>query len=255
MLLRQSFTDGLKIIHLSETSSTNDFLRTYDGELGRKMTVVTADYQYAGRGQGGNHWSSEAGKNLLFSILTFPKSVPISRQFVMLEAKALAVKRTLDDYLGNTPYRITIKWPNDIYYGDSKICGTISECLIGNDKIKSCILGTGLNVNQKSFPLDIPNPISMYNILGKETDRNSLLCNLLENFETYIDVVYSGSLDGIHDAYCSSLYRRNGIYLFKDAMGSFSATIDHVEPSGHIVLRCLSGKLCQYAFKEVYFVK
>ena len=58
-----------KIIHLHQTASTNDYLRTLQSPQDDSMTVVYADWQTAGRGQGSNKWESEAGKNLLFSIL------------------------------------------------------------------------------------------------------------------------------------------------------------------------------------------
>ena len=243
-------TEKIKIIRLEETGSTNDFLKTYAGEEGMMMTVVVADYQHAGRGQGGNSWNSEAGKNLLFSIKTYPERVPVNRQYVMLEAKALAMKKTLDSLLEE----VSIKWPNDIYFRDSKIGGTISECLISGEKIRNCILGTGLNVNQQTFPSGIPNPISIYNIIGVEKDRNSILTDILSNFEIYLDMVNSGKLSQIHSLYSEALYRLHGVHLFKDSKGNFLAGIDHVEPDGHIILRRLGGKHSRYAFKEVTFV-
>ena len=61
-----------KIVRLDSVESTNGYLRTYKPEENEPMTVVMADYQTAGRGQGTNKWESEAGKNLLFSVLLHP---------------------------------------------------------------------------------------------------------------------------------------------------------------------------------------
>ena len=69
-------TENAKIIRIEETSSTNEYLRNYKPQAGEEMTVVTADYQTAGRGQGKNTWESNSGENLLFSILCHPKNVP-----------------------------------------------------------------------------------------------------------------------------------------------------------------------------------
>ena len=80
-------------LRLKETDSTNRFLREYTGEEGSLMTVVTADYQTAGRGQGRNSWESAPGQNLLFSVKVRPRGVEARRQFVMLEAGALAVHK------------------------------------------------------------------------------------------------------------------------------------------------------------------
>ncbi len=81
----------VKTIHVKETDSTNNWLKGYQSEAGEDMTVVTTDYQSAGRGCGSNQWESEAGKNLMFSILLHPK-VSAKDQFILSMANALALK-------------------------------------------------------------------------------------------------------------------------------------------------------------------
>ena len=106
-------------LRLTETDSTNRFLREYTGAEGSLMTVVTADYQTAGRGQGRNTWESAPGQNLLFSVKVRPRGLEARRQFVMLEAGALAVRDALSHYADG----FTVKWPNDVYWRDMKISG------------------------------------------------------------------------------------------------------------------------------------
>ena len=115
-------------IEIDETTSTNDYLKsllaTLDGvQQEPRLTVAYADYQTAGRGQGSNKWESEQGKNLLFSILCHPVWLPVQSQFIISEAIALALHDALAVYTGG----ISIKWPNDIYWNDRKISGTIIE--------------------------------------------------------------------------------------------------------------------------------
>ena len=105
-----------KIIRLKETTSTNDYIRTCDLSDRYDLLVVSADYQTAGRGQGTNTWESEPGKNLLFSMLTHPTSVPLGRQFLLSMAEALALKEALDSFVEG----FEVKWPNDIYWKDSR---------------------------------------------------------------------------------------------------------------------------------------
>ena len=105
-----------KIIHLDETDSTNSWLREQQGE---EDIVVTTDYQSAGRGCGTNSWESERGKNLLFSVRCHPTDIPANRQFVISEAIALAISDSLTTYID----KVSVKWPNDIYVGNRKICG------------------------------------------------------------------------------------------------------------------------------------
>ena len=115
-----------KIIRLKEVDSTNAFLKNLDTYDEDALTIAVADYQTAGRGQGVHTWESEPGKNLLFSMMMCPKWVPLRQQFLLSEAGALAVKDALDSYTDG----ITLKWPNDVYWYDKKISGTLIETAI-----------------------------------------------------------------------------------------------------------------------------
>lgn len=230
--------------------STNRFLREYEGDEGRLMTVVTAEYQTAGRGQGSNTWESEAGKNLMFSIKMYPEGLPASRQFVMLEAIALAIRDTLSAYTGG----ITVKWPNDVYWHDCKISGTLSECTVSGRLISDCISGTGININQQRFLSDAPNPVSLRNITGHDIDREEVLDAFLGHAERYLEMVNNGQYEDIDRIYAKALYRRKGIFTYQDGVGLFEAEIERIEPDGPLVLRRADGSLSKYAFKEVKFV-
>lgn len=242
--------DRIKIIHIDKTDSTNRWMHDYRGEEGGQMTVVTAEHQSAGRGQGNNRWESEAGLNLLFSVRTYPSGVPAARQYVMLEAEALAVR----DALALHTDGITIKWPNDIYHNNRKIGGTLSECAVSAGMIKSCVIGTGINVNQLRFTSDAPNPVSLRQITGRETDRRELLDTILERFSTYLEMVNSGRYDEIAHLYRQSLYRRDGLHRYRDGNGEFTAFIEDITPEGHLLLRRADGSTSRYAFKEVSFI-
>lgn len=240
----------IKTIHIAETDSTNRYLHDYRGEEGSVMTVVTTDFQTAGRGQGTNKWESEAGRNLMFSVKTRPQGVPAGRQYVMLEAASLAVRDTLAAYADG----FTIKWPNDIYHLDRKISGTLSECALSGTVIRHCIIGTGINVNQRVFTSDAPNPVSLCHIIGRETDRTELLNAVLGRFDEYLAMVNAGRYDEIDAMYMRSLYRRDGLFPYRDGAGEFMASIEGVEPNGHLLLRRDDGRLSRYAFKEVSFI-
>lgn len=160
-----------RIIRLEETDSTNRYLKSYIPEADEEMTVVVADYQSAGKGQGTHSWESERGKNLLFSILVHPHWVPVARQFMLSMAGALALKDALDSYVEG----ITLKWPNDVYWNDKKISGTLIENSIDSHGIKRCVFGIGVNINQAEFHSDAPNPVSLFQILGYKVDREEVL--------------------------------------------------------------------------------
>lgn len=240
----------IKRIFVDETDSTNRLLGEYKGEEGCFMTVLHTDFQTSGRGQGTNHWESERGKNLLVSMMTHPHNVPAARQFVLLEAAALAIKDTLEHYAEG----FCIKWPNDIYYKDHKISGTLSECRIGAGGIKRCIIGTGININQQSFISDAPNPISLLHIVEQETNRNEVLEHLIMHTKQYMTRVHDGDFENIHNEYIQALYRRNGMHRYSDKSGEFMARIENIKPNGHLILYKEDGTLGEYAFKEVEFL-
>ena len=196
-------------IHIPETDSTNRLLREYTGDEGRLMTVATTDYQTAGRGQGTNTWESERGSNLLVSIRLHPRGLHASRQYAMAEAGALAVRDTVARLTGEA----TIKWPNDIYVGDRKISGTLSECDISGSTIKTCTLGIGINVNQRSFAGGAPNPVSIIQLTGRTTPTADVLDCLTDRIAHYAAMVDSGQYERLHNLYLGTLYRLSLIHI------------------------------------------
>lgn len=234
-----------KYIYLEEVGSTNDFLMQYDGS--EEMVVAWTDFQHAGRGQGTNHWESERGKNLTFSILIHPDNVLAQEQYILSMAIATTLRRYLAESMG---MEVSIKWPNDIYVGDRKICGILIENRIAGNHIRDCVIGIGLNVNQKEFLSDAPNPVSMVQLTGNELDRDCVLHGITDLFALQLDTF---SRDEIREEYRRNLYRRNGFHTYSDTNGTFSAELITVEDDGHLVLRDSAGTIRTYAFKEVRF--
>lgn len=238
------------IIRLEETDSTNTYLRQHASQMEAWMTVVTAEYQTAGRGQGVHTWESNRSENLLFSVLTHPVMVPVRSQFLLSEAGALALKEVLDGYTDG----ITLKWPNDIYWNDRKLSGTLIETSIGGGRIKNCVFGIGLNVNQKTFESDAPNPVSLAQILGHDIDRELLFKQIVAAFEKYYRMLENGQYDAISALYHEALYRRQGFYMYEDGDGRFEGAIVEVGDDGLLVLRDRDGRFREYEFREVKFV-
>ena len=235
-----------EIIHIDETDSTNRWLVANRTE-GLSPCVVVADYQTAGRGCGTNKWESERGKNLLFSMLIHPTEIPVNKQFVVSMAVANSIAAVVAKYV--TSQAVSVKWPNDIYVGDKKICGILIENRLQGGVIKDSIIGVGLNVNQLCFVSDAPNPVSMANITGRQFDREQLLQELLEAFQQEW-----ADLEGVRERYLQQLYRRKGFFRYRDAYGECTAEIVTVEADGHLVLQDVDGRTNRYAFKEIQFV-
>ena len=234
-----------KIVHIEETDSTNRWLRDFTPPQPVREYVVVADYQTAGRGCGTNAWESECRKNLLFSMLIHPESLPASRQFLVSMAMANSIAKVVSQYVKD----VSIKWPNDIYVGDRKICGILIENRLQGNVIRDSILGVGLNVNQLCFVSDAPNPVSLANLTGRLFDTGMILQQLLETFDAeWADI------EGVRSRYLVQLYRRAGFYRYRDAREEFFAELMTVEDDGHLLLRDVDGHINRYAFKEVQYV-
>ena len=144
------------IIWLDRVKSTNDEARRHISEIDN-LSVLSALEQTDGRGQHGNKWSSQPGENLTFSIVIKDFRIKSNEQSAISQVTALS----LTDFLESYEISAKIKWPNDIYVGDEKICGILIENALKGQEIDWSIIGIGLNVNQLTFPDNLPNPISM----------------------------------------------------------------------------------------------
>lgn len=236
------------LIRLDETDSTNRYLQQLLAKRALpEGSLVVADYQTAGKGQVGNSWEAERGANLLFSLLLRPDFLPANRQFLISQIASLSVKETLEAYTDS----IRVKWPNDVYWKDRKICGMLIENDLAGAYLHTSVIGIGLNVNQQCFRSDAPNPISLAQITGQTHDREEVLQCFLRIFYAYYIRLLQEDEATIRQTYREALYHGDGYYRYADKTGTFEASIEEVEPTGHILLRLRDGEIRRYAFKEV----
>ena len=240
-----------RIIRIDETDSTNrwmkELIQLHPSENTQHEMVVVCDYQTAGRGCGSNSWEAEQGKNLLMSVLMHPKKVSARTQFIITQIVSVALCRTIETVIGSE-HRVTIKWPNDIYVGDKKICGVLIENSIAGRRIKDCIIGIGLNVNQTEFKSDAPNPVSIAQLTGKEMNREEVL----KLFLTNLSKEYENK--NVHQDYLGRMYRRDGLYPFETEGTRFMARVIGVNDDGRLMLQGEDGIGHLFRFKEVVFV-
>lgn len=238
------------IIHLEETDSTNthlkDLLLRQEVEEG---TIVIADFQTGGKGQRGNSWESNKGENLLFSIVLYPNTIKANEQFIISQVVSLAIADFLKKFVDD----ITIKWPNDIYWQEKKICGILIENSLTENNINESVIGIGVNINQTIFFSDAPNPISLKQITGKDYDIIQLLENIKDNILTYYSEIKNGYTEQIIKRYKDGLFRNKGYHLYNDGQTEFSARIKDIEPTGILVLETEDGQERRFAFKEVKY--
>lgn len=240
-----------EVIHISETNSTNNYLKellqTQNVDEG---TVVWADFQSAGKGQRGNGWESEAGKNILFSIVLFPGFIKAGEQFILSQIVSLAVANCLQEYTEG----ISIKWPNDIYWNEKKICGILLENTILEDNIGHSVAGIGININQENFRSDAPNPVSLKQITNRDYNLEEILKTVVDNINVYYQQINIGKTDSLIKQYKESLFRKDGYHLYNDGISDFLARIQDVDSSGILILKTKEGEERHFAFKEVKYI-
>ncbi|MFW5851474.1 MAG: biotin--[acetyl-CoA-carboxylase] ligase [Bacteroidota bacterium] len=238
------------IQHYNEIFSTNTF--AYSLMLDEKppeFTVIIADSQTNGRGQKNNIWVSNPGENLTFSVILYPKHISASHQFVISECISLAIRNVVVQYCPNT----TIKWPNDVYVGDSKIAGILIEHVLSSSAIAGSVVGVGLNCNQLQFPHSIPNPTSIKKSTGKHVVMKDLFFELLGQFYKIYSRTQS-DIALIHAQYLQHIYLFETYVTYKDANGEFRGKIVHIDENGLLHICDDLGKIRTFLFKEVELV-
>jgi len=216
----------------------------------RHGDAIIAREQTAGRGQRGNKWSSKAGENLTFSLVWEPTFLDAKRQFLLSEAVALA----LVDLLGRYGVRSKIKWTNDIYVGNKKICGILIEHNLGTDgKLARTIVGIGLNVNQRQFEEWVPNPTSVALVTGGQVDINALFQDLYDALERRYEMLEK-SPEELEKEYDALLYRKGELHTYRLPSGKkFQGVIMGVKSTGELLVES-EGMVVPYLFKEIEFV-
>ena len=253
--VNNTFFTGKFLLHLPSVDSTNNFAKNHiannspiDG------TVIFADEQFAGRGQSGNKWQTEAHKNLTFSIIYQTSFLPATAQFLLNKAISLGVWAMLDAYFRlekNKPI-VEVKWPNDIFVNNKKIAGILIENTIAGMNLKHSVIGIGLNVNQCVFA-DGVNATSMQLVLEKSLDRNKILNDILQHIEKYYLLLKQQRNEVLDKEYLANLYQKEKWTFYKKGEEIFEGKIIGIDQFGKLILETMTGKE-SFAFKEIQFL-
>lgn len=241
---------GNQIVKLTTCLSTNDIAAQLSASgTANNGAVVISDEQTKGRGQRGNVWESEPGKNLMFSIVLRPDELPPQDQFRLNWVISLGIQ----DYLiARELTNVFIKWPNDIYINDKKVCGILIENTIKSKFIATSIIGVGLNVNQTIFESNTAT--SLQQELGFEYDLKVELDYLLHFIETRYETLLAGQVSKLKQDYLSKLLWVNEEHLFEKSTGVFRGEIVNVDDFGRLIVNTKSGKE-MFHFKEIKYIQ
>ena len=253
--MNNSLFIGKNLIELDSVDSTNSFAKQMlSNSKPVEGTVIVAKEQFAGRGQMGNRWNTEGGKNITLSVILYPDQLDADKQFFLNMAIALAVKDFCEFVLND---EVRIKWPNDIYYHDKKIGGILIENSINGSKISSSVIGIGINVNQEEFDPELPNPASLIQIKKPEEARTYDIPKLVDELSGYLEKYYlqlrQQHYNFLDKGYTVSLYRYQQTHEFKRGESIFKGEINGVAKDGKLIIHS-GGKELRFGFKEVEYI-
>jgi BirA family biotin operon repressor/biotin-[acetyl-CoA-carboxylase] ligase len=241
------------LIELSAVDSTNNYLKTMvsKSEPLAEGTVIMAGDQFAGRGQQGNTWISQAGLNLTFSIYLRPSFLSVQDQFQLNIAVSIGLANALKDYVNAG---ISVKWPNDIYFNNEKIGGVLIENTISSNKLSSSIVGIGINVNQLEFDVTIKKKVSsLIKILHAHVDLLELLDKLCHHIEVEYLHLKSGKSKLQLENYKKCLYQFGQIKSYKSNNEVFNGCIVGLSKEGKLIVEH-AGQQHSYGLKEIEFL-
>ncbi len=237
---------GKEIIHLSEIDSTNNFAAKLLSEnLCQNGSVIMADVQTQGKGQRGNIWLSESGKNLLSSFIFKSDNLSVDRQATLTWATSLSLIETLRKF----NIEVQVKWPNDIVVAGKKIAGILIENQLQGSKINCSIIGIGVNLNQTSF--ENLNATSLLLETKKTVEPKSFLAFLAQEMNLLFQ--FDNNSDLLKKEYENNLFQMNELKRYKDENGEFYGKIIGTSDEGKLIIE-KSNKIETYGMKEVVFL-
>ncbi|AXB57305.1 biotin--[acetyl-CoA-carboxylase] ligase [Flavobacterium fluviale] len=238
----------MKLIKLDAIDSTNDFLKALSSQDQlENFTVVTAENQTKGKGQMGGKWESEAGKNLIMSVLVKDFLFNSEQVFNLSIVVSLAVTEVLKSL--NIP-DICIKWPNDILSYNKKLAGILIENTIKSDGRIVSVVGIGMNVNQTNYT-DLPNASSLAVISGKSFDKEELVILIVERIKDKI-LLWQTSASDLWNDYFNSLFKKGVPMPFKNLNDqNFMGIIQGVSPIGKLQVLLEDDSVVEFDIKEV----
>ena len=243
---------GKTLKYMPSCHSTNDIAAQIiqSGENVFEGTVIVTDNQTSGRGQRGNTWEASVGENLTFSIILKPNFLKASDQFQLNVAVSLGVFDFLSEFIDEG---LTVKWSNDIYYGNQKMGGILIENSLQGYQIGHSVVGIGLNINQTQF--SNLRATSLRNITQnpQKYDLSDLLKKMLESIEKNYLIIKNKEYKSLKMRYLDNLFRFEEYHYFKKNGHQFLGKIMGIDENGKLGIET-EGVVLYFDFKEVEFV-
>lgn len=248
---KKSFSEH-NLIELDVVDSTNNYAANL--LLKTKLvdkSVIMAHFQTFGKGQRGEVWESEPGKNLLFSMVLKASCLDMENYFLLSKVVAISINEVIEELSGKVGF---IKWPNDIYMEGKKIAGILIENQWKGKSIENAIIGIGLNINQVNFDhLDKATSLSL--LTSKTFDLHEVLIMICERINDYYEKLINKQFAQVNQYYFEHLLYSNEWKYYKQENGeSIEGMIVDVKSNGLMVLELMNGEKREFAFKELEFM-
>lgn len=237
----------LYFLPVCESTNTEAQQLLIKNEATEGCTVVTAA-QTKGRGQRGNSWEAEPGKNITLSVILSPSFLLARQQFQLNFSVSLAV---LDLLREQGLSGAQVKWPNDLYFQDKKVGGILIENTINSYRIQHSIVGIGLNVNQLHF--GTATATSLASALGHDLDVESVTVRLLELLEKRYLELRNGKESKLRHEYLQALYRYQEVHPYTVEGQQVLGQIVGIDEDGRLAVE-IDQKLCYFSFKEIAYI-
>jgi len=245
---------GKPHIRLESVNSTNRYaIELVSKNSLTEGTVISTSHQFAGKGQIGKFWESEKGKNITCSTIFLPQSFPVSDQYYLNIAIALAVHDFVEHFIPSKS--VKIKWPNDIYVDHKKIAGILIQNALKGKFIDSVIVGTGININQTKFCSEVPNPTSVaLENEYQEQDLENMFLWLFRFLQKRYLLIKANRFQSLSEEYHSHLYRKNEIHSYELPDGKrFEGMITGVSSDGRLSIKTNDDKILQFSNGEISY--
>lgn len=233
---------GRLTVSFDQLDSTNDLATRWiakskpiDG------TVITAQYQQQGRGQIGREWFGSPGQNLAYTAIMYPEHITAEMALHCLMALSVSVLRAVQEVFRLD--HLSLKWPNDLYWRDKKLGGMLIQSSLSGRNVQHLIFGVGINVNEREFPAQLQNPVSLLQILGRQSDPGTLILTLNEQLDQAYQWIRNGAWQKIMEEYHAVLFGKGQRRSFVDLRTgeTFSGEVSGVDESGRLCVDTDAG--------------
>lgn len=214
-------------------------------------TAIIAGYQTEGKGQFDSIWESDSNENILMSIIVYPEMLEANNQYLITCFVSLALRNVIDKILPKS--EVKIKWPNDIFCGASKVAGILIHNTLKGKKLKSSVIGIGINVNQKIFPSNIMTATSLLLEQGQGFDVEEVRELIFEELDKkYRDL--KENKEKVRQEYLKYLYGVGLTKNFRRLDGlNFQGRITGIDECGYLIIDSAYG-IEKFDVKQIIYL-